>query len=186
MNIEEIIKFLYSQDIYYYDSRYNKDDLRDPKIFRYIPITDSGENYKINIDILKKYKIWKLYEESTKLMRKQFYESFLSQIKKIRDLKNIFNLFSLENINKELNILINKKMDEIVYTVLDEKEENFTEIFEIFKNVLICNKKNELEKKLYILNYNFTSKYFFYLLKNKRIQMIVDKIKQNIIDFFLE
>ena len=41
MKIEEIIKFLTSQDIYYYDKNYK--DIRNPEIFEYISITESSK-----------------------------------------------------------------------------------------------------------------------------------------------
>ena len=186
LNIEEIIYFIYKQDIYYHDPEYKNDELRDPIIFKYINITELDENYIINIEIMKKNKIWKLFEDSTNRMREKFYESFLYQIKKMKDIKSIFDLFSFENINEDFNKLINKKVDDVYLTVLDEQEKDYNMLFEIFKNLLICSEKNKLKPKVYILNYDFTSKFFFYLLKNKKLQIIVNKIKQIIIDFFLQ
>ena len=186
MNIEEIIDFIYSKDIYYYDSKYKKDELRDPKLFRYIPITESDPNYKTNKGMLKKNEVWKLYADSTSDIQKKFYESFLCQIHDVKHLHNIFDLFSIENIDKNFNILINKKLDSIIYTALDEKKENYNILFDIFKNILRCNLKNNLEQKIYELDYDFTSQFFFELLKSKSFRVIVDKIKQKIIDFFLK
>jgi hypothetical protein len=58
MTIEEIINFLNSQDIYYYDNDYK--DIRNPEIFEYISITESSKNNIKNIQELKKNKIWEL------------------------------------------------------------------------------------------------------------------------------
>ena len=186
MNINEIINFIYNQDIYYYDSNYKNDTLRDPKIFSYISITDSYKNNRINIEILKKYKIWDLFSESKYNIKKQFYESFLCQIEKFKDLKYIFELFSFENISKDFIDLIKEKANKIIYTILDEKEDQYEILFEILKNLVICNyKNNNLDFYFPILNYNFTSKYIFYLLKDKKIEYIINNNQHIIIDFFL-
>jgi hypothetical protein len=81
--------------------------------------------------------------------------------------------------------LINKKLESIISTALNENEDNYEILFSIFKNILICNDKNKLELKLYRLNYNFTSKYISYLFKSENNQNYVNKIKKDIIDFFL-
>ncbi len=162
MNIDEIMDFINKKDIYYYDKKYIKDELREPKIFEYIPITEVDNDYEKNIEILKNNEIWKIYEDSSYKLKEKFYNSFLRQIKKVKQFKYIFDLFSLDHINKDFNKLINKKLDDIFYQVLDENEEEYIYIFKVFKNVLICNEKNGLGLKVYILEYNFTSKYFFF------------------------
>ena len=186
MNIDEIMDFINKKDIYYYDKKYIKDELREPKIFEYIPITEVDNDYEKNIEILKNNEIWKIYEDSSYKLKEKFYNSFLRQIKKVKQFKYIFDLFSLDHINKDFNKLINKKLDDIFYQVLDENEEEYIYIFKVFKNVLICNEKNGLELKVYILEYNFTSKYFFFLLKNEKNQIIINKIKHIIINFFID
>ena len=186
MNIEGVIDFIYSKDIYYYDYNYKRDELRDPIIFKYILITESDPNYKTNIQMLKEMKIWGLYADSTNSIQTKFYKYFLDQIDKVKDLHNIFDLFSMENIDKNFNILINKKLDSIIYTALDEKKENYHILFDIFKNILICNHKNNLEQKIYELDYDFTSQFFLELLKDKNVLIIINEIKQKIIDFFLK
>ena len=174
MTIEEIIQFLYSQNIYYYDEKYK--DLRNPDIFEYISITDSNKNNEKNIQELKNKKIWELYKDSKGYLKKDFYNSFLKQIKNIKDLQYIFELFSIENISKDFNQMINEKLGEIKLTDLD-KERNQEIIFEIYSNLLICNDKNKLD---------FTSKYLFYLLKNNKLKNIIIKLKKKIINYFLE
>ena len=184
MTIEEIIQFLYSQNIYYYDEKYK--DLRNPDIFEYISITDSNKNNEKNIQELKNKKIWELYKDSKGYLKKDFYNSFLKQIKNIKDLQYIFELFSIENISKDFNQMINEKLGEIKLTDLD-KERNQEIIFEIYSNLLICNDKNKLDLKLYLKqDYDFTSKYLFYLLKNNKLKNIIIKLKKKIINYFLE
>ena len=186
MNVEEIIDFIYSKDAYYYDKSYTQSEKRDPIIFDYIHITESDRNYKKNINILKKKKIWELYNDSPHNIKNKFYQSFLSQIVEIKYLQNIFDLFSIENIQNDFNILINIKFESLKNQILYEKEENYEEIFHVLKNLLICNDKNNMRLNLHIINYNFSSKYFFYLLKEPKIENIVSKIKKNIFDFFLD
>jgi len=183
MTIEEIIEFLYEQDIYYYDNKYK--DIRSPDIFEYISITESSKNNIKNIQELKKKKIWELYKDSKVTLRRQFYESFLKQIQNIKDLQYIFALFSIENISKEFNQMINEKLERIKLTNLDS-EQNYKIIFEIYSNLLLCNDKNKLDLKLYQMhNYDFTSKYLFYLLKNKKLEHIINKLKEEIINYIL-
>ena len=62
IGVEEIMDFIFSQDAYYYEPKYLKDELRDPIIFSYIPIIESDKNSQKNITILKKKKIWEIYE----------------------------------------------------------------------------------------------------------------------------
>ena len=184
MTIEEIIQFLYSQNIYYYDEKYK--DLRNPDIFKYISITESSKNNIKNIQELKKKKIWDLFKDSKRYLKNNFYDSLLKQIKNIKDLQYIFELFSIENISKDFNQMIIEKLEEIKLTNLDI-ENNQEIIFEIYSNLLICNDKNKLDLKLYLTqNYDFTSKYLFYLLKNNKLKNIIIKLKKKIIKYFLE
>ena len=184
MTIEEIINFLNSQDIYYYDNDYK--DIRNPEIFEYISITESSKNNIKNIQELKKNKIWELYKDSKVTLREKFYESFLKQIKYIKDLQYIFELFSIENISKDFNQKINEKLEKIKLTNL-EREQYPEIIFEIYSKMLICNDKNKLDLKLYLSqDYDFTSKYLLYLLKNNKLENIIIKIKKKIINYFLE
>jgi len=184
MTIEEIIQFLYSQDIYYYDDKYK--DIRDPSIFKKISITDPSKNNLKNIQELKKKKVWELYKNSKITLRTQFYGAILQQIKGIKDFQYIFELFSIENIEKYFNNLIIKKIETMKITDSD-RENNSEIIFEIYSNLLICNDKNELELNLYIIpDYEYSSKYLFYLLKNNKLKNIISKLKEKIIDYFLK
>jgi len=183
MTIEEIIKFLYSQDIYYYDDNYK--DLRETVIFKNISITDPNKNNLKNIEELKKKKVWELYKKSKPTLKEEFYKSLLGQIKYIKDFQYIFELFSIENIEKDFNQMIIDKLEPMKIKDLDR--ENCDVIFEIYSKLLICNDKNKLNLKLYIIpDYDFSSKYLFYLLKNNELKSIINKLKDKIINYFLE
>ena len=56
--------------------------------------------------------------------------------------------------------------------------------------MLIANYYNDLDLKYIIelvqVNYDFTCKYYFYLLKNENLDYIISKIKNIIISFFLQ
>ena len=64
MTTKQIINFISSQDIFYYDPSYNKDNNRDPMIFEYIPITDVDKNYLENIKLIKERNLWNLFSGS--------------------------------------------------------------------------------------------------------------------------
>ena len=181
MTIEEIIQFLYTQDIYYYDEKYK--DIREASIFKNISITDPSMK---NIQELKKKKVWELFKNSKVTLRIQFYGSILHQINGIKDFQYIFKLFSIENIDKDFNQMIINKIEPMKITDSD-RENNSEIIFEIYSNLLICNDRNELELKLYIIpDYEYSSKYLFYLLKNNNLINIISKLKEKIIDYFLK
>ena len=131
MSIEEIMEFIFNQDEYYFKKEYK--NKIDPNIFKYISITDEDKNYLENIQVLKKRKVWELFDKCSDAKKIGFYEAFLDQIKKILELKNIFELFPDDVIDKNFNKLIGSKIQEISLTILDEKEENFTQIFDIIK-----------------------------------------------------
>ena len=192
LTIEQIINFMTAQDIFYYNPIYKNSDNRDPIIFNYIPITDLNKDYLANIDLIKKYRLWDLYEDSNDQLQKKFHEILLGQMSKIRDFKGLFDIFPIKQIKKDFALLINGKIKELIYTVLEEKEENFNIIFEIFNYILIYNDGADLDLN-YILNlielnlsHDFITKYYFDLLKNNNLDFIVSKVKNNIINFFIE
>ena len=76
MTIDEIIFFIYNQDIYYHEFKYKNSNLRDPIIFQYIDITGKDKNFLINIEKLKNKKIWELFNDSYEDIKKKFYFSF--------------------------------------------------------------------------------------------------------------
>ena len=190
MNVNEIINFIISKDIYYYNPNFKNHNNRDPKIFQYIPITDIDNNYLYNITLIKKNNLWNLFSESNISLRKKFYEILLDQIKKLEDIESIFLIFPIKDIDKDLTLLLNQKIYNIKYSILDKKDKTYGLYFSIFDKWLICNDNNNLDLKyiaeLLKINYEITSKYFFYLLKNKDMNYIVLKIKKIIINFCLE
>ena len=188
LNAEEIINFIISKDIYYYSPIFNKSEKRDPLIFRYIPITDIDKNYLKNIKLLKDYKIYDLYSESSYKIKSEFLTIILEQIKKVRDFKSIFDIFPIKCIDRNFTFLINGKMNNLKYTILDEEEEKYTILFEILDNFFICNDYNDLDLG-YLCNVigeflSFSSKYYFHLIMNKNMEKIFSKIKKYIILFF--
>ena len=189
LKMEEIINFLTEQDIYYKNPIYKNNENRDPIIFKYIPITDVNKDYLLNIELIKKYKLYELFSESNDNLKTKFYKEVIDQIKKIKDFKSIFEIFPIKSINKDFNFLLNGKFRDIIYTILDEKEENYNIIYEVIDNFFKCNIYNDLDLE-YIFDLiqidNFASKYYFYLLKNKNLEDIVSKIKSLIINFFLQ
>ena len=188
MKIGDIMKFINEQDIYYYDSRFKKSDLRDPNIFKFIDITNKDKNYLINIKIMKKNKIWILFKESTDEMKKTFYNSFLNQINSIIDLKNIFELFPIDEIKLIFINLISIKLAEFIPTILKQEEENYETIFSVLYDYSECCNINKIKEKCFDINnfeYDFSSKYYFYLL-NKKKDKIINHLKNEIITFFFE
>ena len=138
-----------------------------------------------NIQELKKKKVWELYKKSKPTLKSEFYNSFLEQIKYIKDFQYIFELFSIENISKDFNQMIIDKLEQMVLKDVDK--ENCDIIFEIYSKLLICNDKNKLDLKLYIVpDFEFSSKYLFYLLKNNKLKSIINKLKDKIINYYLD
>ena len=190
LKIEEIVNFITVQDIYYRQPIYKNDENREPIIFKYIPITDDDEDYLSNIELMKKYRLWELFSDSYYDLQKKFYQVILDQMKKIRDFKSVFDIFPIKSIKREFNLLINGKVRDLIFTILDEKEDIYNLIYEIIDNLLICNSYNDLDLKFIIeliqVNYDFPTKYYFYLLKNKNLDYITSKIKHLVINFFIQ
>ena len=185
MSIEEIMEFIFNQDEYYFKKEYK--NKIDPNIFKYISITDEDKNYLENIQVLKKRKVWELFDKCSDAKKIGFYEAFLDQIKKILELKNIFELFPDDVIDKNFNKLIGSKIQEISLTILDEKEENFTQIFDIIKIYISFCEKNKVSIIIPELNYEFNSKLYLYLLKDNELKnFVINQLKKDIISFFIE
>ena len=53
----------------------------------------------------------------------------------------------MNSIKRDFNLLINGKAREIIFTILDEKEENNCLIYEVIDNLLICNFYNDYNLK---------------------------------------
>ena len=188
MKIDEIIFFIYNQDIYYYDSKFKTSYLRDPTIFKHIGITEKDKNYLLNIEKLKENKIWELFKGSTEEMKKNFYYSFLDQITLITDFKNIFELFPIDSIDITFLNLISIDLTNSIRTILLVKEENFEIIFSVLINYFKCCEKYNIKKVNFEINkldYNFASKFYFYLL-DKNEEQLINRFKEEILIFFLE
>jgi len=187
---EDIINFMLSQDIYYFNPVYNNDKTKkDPEIFNFIQITDNDKNYLNNIKLIKENKLWDFFSNSDYYIQRRFIQIYLEQMKKIKDFIGFFEIFPIKIFNQDFTFLINGKIEQIIFTALNEKENIYDSLFSIFDNWLICNEYNGLDLN-YITNIlakikKFTSKYYFYLLKNQNMTFIANKIKNNIMNFFL-
>jgi len=72
--IPQILNFIHKKDIYYYSDVYKNNILRDPKIFKFIPITDKDKDYLNNIKLLNENRIFRIFEISDKKKKNNFYE----------------------------------------------------------------------------------------------------------------
>ena len=192
LDSEKIIQFLQKQDVYYYKDSFKKSPLRDPIIFKYIPITkkeNDNDIYLKNIQLIKDNKLWNLYNEPGNLQSK-FFSTILEQIENFKDLKVIFDIFPIKYINQNLALLINKKVNENIYSLLDAKEEDYELIFDVFNNIIKVNEFNNLDLvnivKLIQINYDLTAKYYFHILKDKNMSQTTNTIKNLIINFFID
>ena len=160
---EKIFLFMKNMDKYYYSPIYNKSEKNDPVIMKYIPLTDSAPNYLKNIELMKKYEITKCFLNSK--MENKFYKIILEQVNKILDLKFIFEIFCFESIDYSFTNLINKKVKEIKYSILDISEEKYVHIFD---NLLFIN-KDDIDNIIIelFLNLKISNKYCIYLLNKK-------------------
>ena len=188
--VEEIINFMLSQDIYYFNPAYKNNENRDPIIFNYIPITDIDKKYLVNIELIKDNDLWNIFSNSSYNIIKNFQEIILSQMRNVKDFQSIFSIFPIDYFDKGFTFLVNGRINKYRYTILDEKEEDYNKIFEVIDNWFIVNEKNNLDLNYLInsieLDYNFTSKYFFHILKSKKMNNIANILKGIIIDFFLQ
>ena len=193
LNTEQIIYFMQKQDVYYYKDNFKKNNLRDPILFKYIPITkkenDDKNEYLNNIKLIEKNRLWELYNESGNLQSK-FFNIVLEQIENFKDFKAIFEIFPIKYINQNLAFLINAKAKDALYTLLDEKEENYEILFDAFNQIIKVNEFNNLDLnyivKLIQINYDLTAKYYFHILKDENMSYTVNNIKNLIINFFID
>ena len=193
-DINEIISFIYEKDEFYKNNKYINDENRDPSIFEYIPIGNTYQNYQYNIDVLKEKQIWKLFEESKGKVINAFHKIFLDQVLNINDLESLLDLFPDKEISKLFITDINNKLNEVIYTCFNEgrgkmRTEN---LFYLFEHILILNHNNGLSEldQIKLINTNFddgfTSEYFFYLLRSEKVKKIIPKVKDYIINFFID
>ena len=190
LEVAEIINFMIAQDIYYYNPSFKNNENRDPIIFSYIPITDIDKNYLANIQLIKDNDLWNIFSNSSYNTIKNFQEIILKQMRNVKDFASIFKLFPYEYYDKGFTFLINGKIHNFRYSILDEKEADYNKIFEVIDNWFNINIKNNLDLNYLInsieFNYNFTSKYFFHLLKSEKMIYTANLLKNAIIDFFLQ
>ena len=141
MTTDEIINFIKTKDIFYYDDIYYSNPNRNPDIFKYIQITSKCKNYKENITSLKANPdLFDLFKNS-KEKRIKFYENFLFQIEKFVDMNIIFDIFSCHLTDPYFLELINKKIVELLSkTAL--YEENFENSFNVINHWIFCNANN--------------------------------------------
>ena len=192
LTTDEIFTFIMTQDVFYYEHSNIRSEYRTPEIFKYIPIIKRSNDdieYLRNIGIIKNNKLYELFNEHNYKVQKSFHEILLSQMTKIIDLKSIFEIFPHKSIDQGFTFLINEKFDKLKYTILDEAKEKENTLFEIFDEWLLINFDNNLDLnyncRILEINYNFTSKYYFHIFKSKNMQLIVNRIRGNIIGFFL-
>ena len=169
MKDEKIFLFMTTMDKYYYDPIFNKSDKKDPEIMKYIPLTDISPNYLKNIEYMKKYKIINCFIKS--IMEKKFYNIILEKIKKIIDFKFICEIFTKKEINESFRFLINQRIKDIKFTMLDVSADNYIDLFNIFDNLLLINIDNirNIIDELF-LNLQISNQYCIYLL-NKKIEI---------------
>ena len=182
LDIKTIIDFIFNKDIFFYHKKYKKHS--DPSIFSYIPITEKGQNYETNIKEMKKYEVWKIFDDKNK--RIEFYEAILDQITRIIELRHIFELFPEDDVEKNLAALIKNKMENLSENLSYEKPENYDSIFEILKSYLICLKNNNISLYIPEGNYDFNFQFLKYILQEKSLKSVVKILYKEFIPYFTE
>ena len=185
----EIINFILSQDIYYYNINYINSENRDPIIFSYIPITDTDKNYLVNVKLIKENDLWNIFADSNYNTKRKFHLEFINQMKKVKDFKSIFDIFPIKYFDQDFTLLINGKIRDLINTTLNVKEKDYEIFFEIYDCWLIINSYNNLKLNWVInlieLNVHLASKYYFHLLKSNKMKQILMFIRDFIMGFFL-
>ena len=192
LTTDEIFTFIMTQDCFYCDPINSKSEYRNPDIFRFIPITKrekDDKEYLKNIKTIRENRLFELFSEQSYRVQKRFQEILLEQMKTMSDLKSIFDIFPHKFIDQGFTFLINGVIERLNYTLLDEANENQKILFEIFDEWLSINFDNKLDLnyccRILEINYDFTSKYYFHIFKSQNLQTIVNRIRDNIIKFFI-
>jgi len=187
---EKIIEFITKKDAFYFQDIFNNQDVRDPFIFQYFPITkkdNDNDIYLKNIQLFKDNKIWELYKQPGKLQDK-FFSVILDQMENLKDYKVIFDIFPIKYINRNLTYLIDTKVKQHKLTLLDEKEKDYELLFGVFNNIIKINEINNIGLNDIVIelqiNYQLTAKYYFNILKDKSMSNTVTNIKNLIMNFF--
>lgn len=80
-------------------------------------------------------------------------------------------MFPPKCIDVDFTYLINQKVDDINFSILDELKENEKDLYEVLDKWLLVNHDNRVNLQYNVniltLNYEFTSNYYFHLFKTK-------------------
>ena len=194
LTTDEIFSFIMVQDVFYFKPIFNKNELRDPEIFKYIPIVKNKKKkidreYINNIKKIKDNSLFLIFNECSYDTKKRFYQILLGQMEIMSDIKAIFDIFPIKFIDRDFTFEINGTIDKLKYTILDEEKENENMLFDIMDNWLTINYSNRLDlnynTQILEMNYDFTSRYYFHIFKSQKMQLIVKEIRNNIINFYL-
>ena len=190
---KEIIHFIINQDVFYSLKEYENSPKREPKIFKYIPITNKNNNYKEYIKLIKDENLWNIFSNSKPEMKIEFYSILLNQMENIIDFKSIFDIFNYKFITEEFARLITNKIDNLKYTILNEEKENYKIIFDILDKWIICILQNgyssisdEKIANIIEMNYIFPSQYYMHLLQTQKMKDSAKKLQDKIITYFIK
>ena len=120
--------------------------------------------------------------------QKQFLLNF-KNIKSFSEFNIIFDKYNTKEINREFTFKINAMFEKLFYTTLDYQDNEYKNFFIIIDNILTINDNNKLDLS-YIcsiigVNYELACKYYLYLVKNKDMKYIFDKLVGHVLSFFI-
>ena len=99
----------------------------------------------------------------------------------LKQYKAIFDIFPIKYINQNLALLLNAKVKDNMFTLLDEKEEDYELLFTVFNQIIKINDYNNLDLQYIVeliqINCDLTVKYYFHVLKDKDMALTVNNIK---------
>ena len=112
LSTDEIFSFITAQDVFYFKPTFNKNDLRDPEIFKYIPIVKNKKKkidreYIKNIKVIKDHSLFLIFSECSYDTKIRFYKILLGQMETISDIKAIFDIFPIKFIDRDFTLEIN-------------------------------------------------------------------------------
>jgi len=121
--------------------------------------------------------------------QKQILTNFVRNIQSFKELYIIFDNFNTKEIDREFTLLINTLFSKFVSNSLDYSDNEYKNVFILFDNILIINNNNKLDLdnicSIFEVNYNLACKYYLYLVKNKNMKYIFDKLIKHIISFYM-
>ena len=179
MNIEEIFAFL-RRNFYYFDSQYERSELRDPNIFKYILIADKSNREKI-----KNNKLHILFNECSKEIKEKYYKILVGQLEKISDFNFIVDIFTIENIDFKFNEIINNKIEKLIEKNVYEKDKN--SLFLALDDWIKINYNHKINISNILINFDkeLKSEYFHKLIKNKDMEKYIINLKNIIFPLVL-